>query len=141
MSSEYNGSTVYFIENIQTVMTVQGNNAIVLKRIRDMTIMNNHAQYINRPGKIEILCSLPCHYHSIDYSVTISPGRDFNDFHDFTNFLLSLTSVIGHTLNYTLFQRRSKEKRQPDHKSSSFALACNNFHRPTMFVNNPFSNG
>ncbi|MNN48088.1 hypothetical protein D3C81_1625460 [compost metagenome] len=84
MSGEDNGAAVHFIENIQTVMPVQRNNSVVLKGIRHMRVVHNHAKYINRPGQIKILCGLPCHNHGIDDTVAIAPGRNFEDFHVFS---------------------------------------------------------
>ncbi|MNV65129.1 hypothetical protein D3C71_1578060 [compost metagenome] len=55
-----------------------------------MAIMDNHAEYIDRPGEIEIFGRLPRHHHRVDNAVTISPGRNFNDFHFITCFLPSV---------------------------------------------------
>ncbi|MNC59599.1 hypothetical protein D3C75_1094190 [compost metagenome] len=70
-------------------MAVQRDNSIVLERVGNVAVVHNHAQYINRPGQIKILRGLPCHHHGIDDAIAITPGRNFDDFHEFTGFLLS----------------------------------------------------
>ncbi|SIA88695.1 Uncharacterised protein [Mycobacteroides abscessus subsp. abscessus] len=77
MRRENDSAFVDFFNDIFTVFSIQRYNAFFFKCIGDMFVMDNHAQYINRPRQVFIQSGIPCYDHCIDNPIAIAPRRNF----------------------------------------------------------------
>ncbi|MNP23993.1 hypothetical protein D3C76_1167260 [compost metagenome] len=82
MGGKNDRPALHLAQNIQAVRAVQRNYPFVLEGIRDMAVVHNHAQYINRPRQIEVLGRLTGQDHRVHDAVAITARRNFNDFHE-----------------------------------------------------------
>lgn len=75
MRGEDDGSFVDLIQESHPVFSVQRFDALFFKRLNDVGIVYDHAQYVNRAGKVEIVGCTRCQDHGLDNTIAISAGE------------------------------------------------------------------